>query len=155
MTHGDHFLYISANEEIMKRYIETWKANNLINLALLESIHADCFNELVLQKRLMNEFAHIHRVRMLWLQQNTPELFTELNDSFPPEFHKQSLLDALSKSGEAMTKMIEQKFEEGRVKGFATPGAFLNYIVSQESQCRNEILLMIGFLNTPGSLVFQ
>jgi hypothetical protein len=140
---------------MMKRYIETWRANNLINLALLESIRVDCFNELVLQKRLMNEFVHMHRVRMLWLQQNTPELFSDLNDAFPSEFHKQSLLDALNKSGEAMAKMIEQKFEEGRVKGFATPGAFLSYIVSHESQSRNEILLMIGFVNPSGAPVLR
>lgn len=97
--------------------------------------------------KLMEQFAHMHQVRMLWLGQNNPELAVELTEAFPQRFHKQSLLDALSKSGEAMTKMIEKKFNEGRIVGFKTPIEFLNYIVSYESQSRNRIVLMIGFAN--------
>jgi uncharacterized damage-inducible protein DinB len=132
----------------MKRFIETWKVNNFINLALLERIEDDYFEELPLQKneRLIDEFAHMHRVRMLWLHQNTPELFADVSDTFPPQFHKRGLLDALRKSGEAMTRMIERKLTEGRINGFKTPIEFLNYIVSCESQSRNKIVLMIGFI---------
>jgi uncharacterized damage-inducible protein DinB len=133
----------------MKRFIETWKVNNFINLALLECIDDDHFNDMSSHRndKLMEQFAHMYQVRMLWLDQNTPELATELAGSFPQRFHKQSLLDALSKSGAAMTKMIEKKFTEGKISGFKTPIEFLNYIVSYESQSRNKIVLMIGFAN--------
>lgn len=133
----------------MKRFIETWKVNNFISLALLECIEEDHFNEQSLQKneRMIEQFMHMHQVRMLWLGQNNPELVVELAGAFPQRFHKQGLLDALSKSGEAMTKMIETKFKEGKINGFKTPIEFLNYIVSYESQSRNKIVLMIGFAN--------
>lgn len=133
----------------MERFIETWKVNNFINLALLECIEEDYFNEQSLQKneRLMEQFLHMHQVRMLWLGQNNPELIVELAGTFPQRFHKRSLLEALSKSGEAMTRMIEIKFKEGKISGFKTPIEFLNYIVSYESQSRNKIVLMIGFVN--------
>jgi uncharacterized damage-inducible protein DinB len=134
---------------IMKRFIETWKVNNFINLALLECIDDDHFNDQSSQRndKLMEQFAHMYHVRMLWLDQNTPELVTELARVFPQRLHKQSLLDALSKSGAAMTKMIEKKFTEGKINGFKTPIEFLNYIVSYESQSRNKIVLMVGFMN--------
>jgi hypothetical protein len=129
----------------MKRKSEAWKVNNVINLTLLDCIDDSYFNDSLGQKNsdLLEQFAHIHQFRMLWLNQNAPELFVEFATVFPEHARKSNLMEALRNSGEAMTKMIEMTFEDGRVNGFNSPGDFLNYIISCESVYRNKIVMML------------
>jgi hypothetical protein len=129
----------------MKRKSEAWKVNNMINLTLLDCIDDSYFNDsLGLQSsELLEQFSHIHQFRLLWLNQNAPDLCAEFRTSFTDQTKRTTLMEALRSSGEAMTKMIEMKFQEGRVAGFNSPGDFLNYIVSCESVYRNRIVLML------------
>lgn len=129
----------------MKKQSEAWKVNNVINLTLLDCIDDAYFNDKLGQSNseLLEQFAHIHQFRLLWLSQTAPDLFAQFASSLPEAAKKPNLMEALRTSGEAMTQMIEKKFEEGRVTGFQSPLDFLNYIVSCESVYRNKIMLML------------
>ena len=129
----------------MKRQSEAWKVNNVINLTLLDCIDDAYFNDSLGQKNseLLEQFAHMHQFRLLWLSQNAPDLFAQYASSLPEPARKPNLMEALRSSGEAVTRMIEMKFREGRVRGFSSPEDFLNYLVSCESVYRNRIVLML------------
>lgn len=131
------------------RFVETWKVNNHINIALLDCVDEQYFNELNATKRLKlsDEFIHIHNARVLWLKENRSISFSEIQKINNPKLAKEVLRDALVESGEAMALLIEQSLSEGKMNGFKTPIEFVNYIVSYESQNRNKIVMMLAFSN--------
>ncbi len=57
-------------------FFETWEIHNRINLYLLDSIAPDALKGIALSKgrNIAEQFAHIHNVRLMWLNQAAPEL---------------------------------------------------------------------------------
>lgn len=130
----------------MEEIIETWEINNKINLYLLNSIEEEnlCSISLSKGRTVAQHFAHINNVRVMWLKQASPEqlLFVEKIETI--NINKEYLMEQLSKSGHAISMMMEKGIKEGKLKGFKPhPTAFLGYIISHESHHRGQIVLCL------------
>lgn len=130
----------------MKEIIETWEIHNRINLYLLNSIdEAHLFSVSLTKGRTVAEhFAHIHNVRLMWLQSGMPELLATVEKIEKGSITKELLVDQLNLSGIALSKMIEKALSEGKLRGFKPhPTAFLGYIISHESHHRGQITICL------------
>lgn len=130
----------------MNPIIETWQIHNRINLYLLESIDELYLSSVSLSKgRTVGEhFAHIHNVRLMWLKATMPDFLSSVEKIEKVNITKTILLDQLNKSEEAISKLIENAFEEGKLKGFKPhPTAFVGYLISHESHHRGQITLCL------------
>jgi uncharacterized damage-inducible protein DinB len=130
----------------MEPLIETWEINNRIHLYLLKAIQNEHLSAISASKgRTVGEhFAHIHNVRLMWLKEGLPELHSSLQKIEKDNITKEILENQLLKSSEAISKLLEKSFKEGRLKGFKPhPTAFLGYIISHESHHRGQITLCL------------
>jgi uncharacterized damage-inducible protein DinB len=129
--------------------IETWQINDRINRYMLEAIPPEALSGVQLTGKGWNvgqQFAHIHNVRLMWLQSAAPDLLTglakvEKDDSGD----KALLLAALTQSGEAISTLLVQALAAGgKVKGFKPHAtAFLGYLCSHEGYHRAEVGIIL------------
>lgn len=130
-----------------KEFVETWQIHNNINLYLLNSINEENLTDVLSSKgrNVGEQFAHIHNVRLLWLQSARPELFKDQKKiDKESKITKKTLVDELIKSAKAITSLLETGFETGRIEGFKPhAGAFLGYLISHESHHRGQIILCL------------
>lgn len=131
----------------MNDQIETWNIHNRINLYLLDAIDENYLSDISASKgrKVADQFGHLHNVRMMWLKASSPELLdglTKLDKEV--KFDKTVLATELNKSAEAITRLLEKGFTEGKIKGFKPhPSAFLGYLISHESHHRGQIMLTL------------
>ncbi|NUM81816.1 hypothetical protein HUU42_13545 [bacterium] len=61
--------------------IETWHIHNRINLYLLAAVPDDAIEDVSASKgrTVAEQFAHLHNVRLMWLNASAPELLKGLN----------------------------------------------------------------------------
>ena len=127
--------------------IETWHIHNRINLYLLASLEEDHLNDMSASRgRTVGEqFAHIHNVRLMWIDAAQKELgegLSKLAKETP--LSKEMLAQHLIDSGQAIKELLAVGFEGGRIKGFKPhPTAFLGYLISHESHHRGQIMLAL------------
>ena len=123
--------------------IETWEIHDRINRYLLDSISDDTVNASIGPKHrsIYKLFAHIHNVRLMWLQASAPELMKGLTKLEKDEGRKAELAKALESSGEAICKRIKNACAAGgKVKNFKPHVvAFVGYLISHESHHRGQI----------------
>jgi uncharacterized damage-inducible protein DinB len=131
----------------MKEQLDTWRINNRINLYLLEAIDENSLSDVSASKgrKVGDQFAHLHHVRMMWLKAAAPELLEGLlKMDIEVTINKAILQTELQKSAEAMAKLLEKGFTENKIKGFKPhPAAFLGYLISHESHHRGQIILTL------------
>ncbi|MEP7080537.1 MAG: DinB family protein [Ginsengibacter sp.] len=130
----------------MREIIETWEINNSINLYLLNAIANENLSSISASKgRTVGEhFAHIHNVRLMWLKEAMPELWSTVEKIEKENISKKIILEQLTKSGKAISRLLEKALQEGRLKGFKPhPTAFLGYIISHESHHRGQIVMCL------------
>lgn len=131
----------------MNDQIETWQINNRINLYLLDAIDENYLNDVSASKgrKVGDQFAHLHNVRMMWLKVSAPGLLeglTKLDKEI--KIDKTVLAAELNKSAEAIARLLEKGFAEGKIKGFKPhPSAFLGYLISHESHHRGQVILTL------------
>jgi uncharacterized damage-inducible protein DinB len=126
--------------------IETFAINNRINLYLLNAVGEQHLTDVSPSKgRTVGEqFAHIHNVRLMWLQSAAPTLLEGLTKIEKGTISKQILIGALTDSGQAVEKMLELCLAQNRVKGFKPhPESFVGYIIAHESHHRGQINLIL------------
>jgi uncharacterized damage-inducible protein DinB len=128
--------------------VETWEIHNRINLYLLDAITPESLGDVSPAKgRTVGElFAHLHNVRLMWLQAAAPELLKSLKKIEKPETGKKhSLHKSLLGSGGAIGCLLKASLEaDGRVKGFKPhASAFTGYMISHESHHRGQIVLLL------------
>src|SRR5215471_1349833 len=129
----------------MNPLAETFHINNNINLYLLEPIEEEQLKDISASKgrNVGEQFAHMHNVRLMWLQAADPSLMNRLEKIDKEKGISKSLL---KKSLTDSTKAIEALLENsnGKVKGFKPHAtAFLGYIVAHEGHHRGQILLCL------------
>jgi len=130
-----------------EQLIDTWRIQNRINLYLLDSIPEEQLKDQLSSKgrNVGEQFAHIHNVRLLWLNASAPEL---MQDQVKLEkehgFNKTVLKDALENSSTAMEKLLAKGLSESKVKNFKPhPMAFFGYFIAHEAHHRSAIILAL------------
>ncbi|MBS1531050.1 MAG: DinB family protein [Bacteroidetes bacterium] len=129
----------------MNPLTETWQIHNRINIYLLEAIPEDNLNDVSASKgrNVGEQFAHINNVRLMWLKVANPALLEGLPKIEKENITKQSLIEALNLSANAIETLIENA-ADGRIKGFKPHAtAFLGYLISHESHHRGQIMLAL------------
>lgn len=131
----------------MKEQLETWHINNRINLYLLNAIDESYLNDISASKgrKVSDQFAHLHNVRLMWLKAAAPELLEGLlKIDKEVDISKTLLVNELNKSAEAIAQLLAKGFTENKIKGFKPhPAAFLGYLISHESHHRGQIILTL------------
>lgn len=138
--------------------IDTWYINNRISLYLLDAIAEDALKGVASNggRSVGAIFAHMHNVRLMWLEAASPELFaTQEKIAAKTKADKDSLTrdllrTALEASGEATADLLRHGFETGRIKNFKPhPAAFFGYLLSHEGYHRGEIGIILAQAGTP------
>ncbi len=131
-----------------KQLLETWAIHDRINLYVLDAIEAPALSDLSASKgrKVGEQFAHIHNVRLMWLKAAAPELLKGLAKLEPEQsMDKKLLKKSLADSGAAIKSLLTKSAQaDGKVKGFKPHVmAFLGYLVSHESHHRGQIALSL------------
>ncbi|HYF31685.1 MAG TPA: DinB family protein [Chitinophagaceae bacterium] len=131
----------------MSALVETWHISHRINEYLLSGIQEPHLADISLAKgrSVGHQFAHMHNVRLMWVQASAPDLLPGLQ-KIDKEIiiTKKVLLDAFEISSEVIAEILKRGIETAKVKGFKpTPEAFLGYMISHESYHRGQIVLAL------------
>jgi len=127
--------------------INTWEINNRINIYLLDAIDESYLSDVSSSKgrNVGEQFAHIHNVRLMWLGVAKPDLMKGLTKlEKGTKLTKKLIASELNKSEAAISKLLAEGFESGKIKGFKPhPSAFLGYMIAHEGHHRGQILLSL------------
>ena len=127
--------------------VNTLQINNRINIYVLDAISSENLVHKAAGKgrSVGEQWAHLHNVRLMWLDVAAPELkdgLTKIEKEQTADL--QLLKTALLASGGAMEKLLEQGINTGKIKGFKPhPEAFLGYILAHEAHHRGQIILTL------------
>jgi uncharacterized damage-inducible protein DinB len=137
-----------SDETLAAQMLETWRIHDRINRYLLAAVPGEALAAVSASRgRTVGEqFAHVHNVRLMWLQHAAPELLEGLAKiEKDAAGDAETLRAALEASGVAVARLLEQALAAGgRVKGFKPHAtAFLGYLVSHESHHRGQIALTL------------
>ena len=130
------------------RLLDIWKIHARINLEILDTIdEADMDRQLDhYETTIGGQFAHIHRVRLLWLQRE-PGLsdgLQEIEKSLEGE--KAALRENLEKSAARVEEMLKKAIAAGGELPYFQPhvGAFVGYLIAHECMHHGEIGMILG-----------
>ena len=131
-----------------KQFLEAWEIHNRVNLFLLDAVEPEHLKDVSASKgrSVGGQFAHIHNVRLMWLNAAAPELIGKLTRIEKEEATKKPLLhQSIVDSGHAMKLLLMKGIEAGgKIKSFKPhAAAFLGYLISHESHHRGQIALSL------------
>lgn len=120
--------------------VEAWCMSNEVNLYLLDSISDEYLQDRYAKRTrtVAAQFAHMHNVRLRWLNHSAPKLVDKL-ESFPKGVQptKEELREALKASEKVISRYLEECEAAGDVKYWSGPPAtFLSYLVAHEAHHR-------------------
>jgi uncharacterized damage-inducible protein DinB len=133
--------------------LETWRINDRINRYLLDSLGPEVIAiTLTKGKAVGDQFAHIHNVRLMWLQTCAPDLHAPLA-KIDKGVDKERLAAGLEASGAAIEEVLRRAgTPDGRVKGFKPHATgFVGYMIAHESFHRAQVELALRQAGTPVS----
>jgi uncharacterized damage-inducible protein DinB len=137
-----------------EQLLETWRIHARINLYILEAIVPEAFTaaEPTKGRSFVQMFAHIHNVRLLWLQSAAPELLTGLQKIEKDDpVTREALHTALNASSGAIASLLQKAMAAGgKVKGFKPHAtAFVGYLIAHEAYHHGEIGVALTQIGHP------
>lgn len=136
-----------------EQLIESWRIHNRVNLYLLAAIPSEALGSVSSLKgrTVFQLFAHMHNVRLMWLQASAPELMEDLEKVDGTDGTHDRLKIALEASSRAIEALLRKAFAEGgRVKNFKPHAAgFLGYLMSHEAHHRGQMTMILKALGQP------
>lgn len=135
-----------------EQLLETWQVHQRIHLYLLNAIAPENLRDISASKgrSVGEQFAHIHNVRLMWLQSAAPDMLTSGAKSLqkiekPDAGDKDLLVESLTASAAAISTLLDHALSTtGKIKGFKPHAvAWLGYLISHESHHRGQIALTL------------
>jgi uncharacterized damage-inducible protein DinB len=120
--------------------VESWRMSNDVNLYLLELLDASQLRAAygTRTRDVGAQLAHVHGVRLRWLEASAPALakeLTKLDKDAPPT--KAQLRKALRASAAAVATFLEQCEAKGQVPNWkGSVASFLGYLIAHEAHHR-------------------
>lgn len=123
---------------IPDQVLDTWNVHNRVLLYLLDQIPPEALSGVSASggRSVGQMFAHIHNVRLMWLEVCAPDLMASV-EKIPARkkdaFSKEQLASALEASRQAMEILLRQGLEKGKIKNFKPhPMGFFGYFIGHE-----------------------
>lgn len=139
--------------------VDSWMINHRINLYLLDAIPPEALPAVLvgMKGRSVAEiFAHIHKVRVMWLEPAVPDLAVGLpklsakTKADKDALTKDVLRAALTQSGERMAEVFQRGVEQGKLPNIKPHVAgFLSYLIAHEGYHRGEIGMTLTLAGHP------
>ncbi len=134
--------------ELDEQLYDSWSINNRINFFMLDAIAPEWPDlELAKGRTIGEQFAHIHNVRLMWLQPAAPELLVGLAKLEKADARDKELLRrSLEVSGQAIEALLRKAAANGgKVKNFKPHvTAFCGYMISHEAHTRAEASFILS-----------
>lgn len=120
---------------------ETFLLNNRVNLMLLDAMRDEQLAHVPFPRArsIADQFAHLHNVRVQWLDVMAPGSLKKIAKDVPP---KAELRRALAASAEAVAAVIAEGERTVKLRGYKRgAAAFCGYMVAHEGHHRGQILV--------------
>ena len=136
--------------ELIEQIIDSWHIHSRISFYLLDAIPEEALAGVGASKgRSVGQmFAHVHNVRLMWLESAAPNLMEGLSkipSDSPYNLSKAAIKTALEASTAVIEKLLQQGLEAGKIKGFKPhPMAFYSYLIAHEWYHVGEIGLTLN-----------
>lgn len=135
-----------------------WQINNRIHLYLLETISPEALlsEPTGLKGRCVRDiFAHIHNVRLLWLNANPTSIHSAQKIPAKTKSEKEAINHAiltqnLTESADAIAALLQVGLATGKIRDFKPhAAAFIGYLISHEGYHRGEICMTLTEAGQP------
>ena len=138
---------------MIEAMLDSWRIHNANLLFLLGAVSDDALSGKPqgMNGRSVGEiFAHIHNIRLAWIEPNNPVLMQSLS-KIPAKTKTDKaaititlLQTALESSADAMKTVLEKGFEKGKISGFKPhAAAFYSYLIAHEWYHIGEICMTL------------
>jgi len=131
---------------------ETFLLSNRVNLMLLDAMTDEQWTHVPSPRArsIADQFAHLHNVRIMWLEVSSPERAKALRKTEKGATSRASVRAALEASAEAIAALIGEAVEAGKMRGYKRgPIAFCGYLLAHEGHHRGQILVHLKRAGTP------
>lgn len=133
--------------------LETWDISNRVTLYMLDAVPDDVLGaKLNGRGRSVGEqFAHLHNVRLMWLQSADPALMDIGKIEKQAATDRDILTAGLRGSAQAIRRLLENAFaKDGKIRGFKPHAtAFAGYLIAHEAHHRGQIALTMKIEGVP------
>ena len=137
---------------------DAWLLNNRVNLMLLDQLDEEqlAVTANPRARNIAEQFAHMHNVRIGWLEPRAPELAKSLTKIGKGVAAKAEIEDALEASGQVFAGLFAEAEKTGKIKVYFKRGpvAFFGYLLAHEAHHRGQIVLHLKYAGRPVDKMF-
>jgi uncharacterized damage-inducible protein DinB len=131
---------------------DVFRLNNRVNLMLLDALTEAQLAHIPTPRArsVADQFAHLHNVRIMWLEVQAPAIARSLRKIEKGHVSKPALREALESSAEAFAQMLETAERAGKIRSHKRGvHAFFAYVIAHEAHHRGQVLAHLKHAGTP------
>ena len=131
---------------------DTFLCNNRVNLMLLDAMTEEQLAHVPTPRArsIADQFAHLHNVRLMWLEVSAPSAAKALAKIEKGAAVKTTLRTALEASAQALAGAIAEAERAGKMRGYQRgPAAFCGYALAHEGHHRGQIIVHLKLAKMP------